>query len=553
VGSLTGTTTGFTSTFRIFNTGSVQVQYVPYTMEEITETDYVSGSCYNSNNDTMLNYIYGNVNGLNFSLASFWENSADTFTGTNLWSNCSDFYSTASTYGIITGSSTTYGPPLNLPTFTPTPTPTITPTPTVTPTPTTTGTPTPTPICFDDVYVTGGVSGSGLPFFIKYNNISNKLIPYGNFRYLDNTPPFPPNQYNGRAIGELSYDGNVNVSLATGGGFGSDYAYGTTETNDVKIQSDGKIICGGSFNRYSGISCNNIVRLTSGFTFDNTFNIGSGFTFGTSTTGCPVNNIEIQSDGKILVGCSFNRYNGVTVNNFVRLNSDGTLDTAFINNIPTGVTYFDSLNDIKIQSDGKILVAGASYVTGSTIPDGFSLTYTAGLVRFNTDGTVDTTFESNMNKGFRGGTSYSDAPKHLEIQSDGKIICTGYFYSFSTGSTVNQQSILRLNSDGTQDTTFDVTWSTSTFFTYAALVKQIPSTGKILVAGDGAGFMNLSNFIRLNSDGSIDNTFTYYLASTTNPPVFGYNLLPDGKIVLAIGTGGIGIARINANGSSDNC
>jgi len=109
VGSLTGTTTGFTSTFRIYNTGSLQVQYVPYTMQEITETEYISGSCSVSSCDTMLNYIYGNVSGLSYSLASFWENASGSFKGTNLWSNCSGFNSTKNTYGIITGSSTTYG------------------------------------------------------------------------------------------------------------------------------------------------------------------------------------------------------------------------------------------------------------------------------------------------------------------------------------------------------------------------------------------------------------------------------------------------------------
>jgi hypothetical protein len=145
VGSLTGTTTGFTSTFRIFNTGSFQVEYVPYTMQEITQSDYVNGSCYNSSCDTMLNYIYNNPNGLNFSLASFWENTAGTYKGTNLWPNCAGFEATRSNYVITTGSSTTYGANTCIPTPTPIPTATITPTPTITSTPTITPTPTVTP------------------------------------------------------------------------------------------------------------------------------------------------------------------------------------------------------------------------------------------------------------------------------------------------------------------------------------------------------------------------------------------------------------------------
>ena len=154
VGSLTGTTTGFTSAFRIFNTGSFQQQYVPYTMQEISETDYVSGSCYDSSCDTMLNYIYNNPNGLNYSLASFWENTAVTYKGTNLWSNCAGFNATNSTYVITTGSSTTYGINTCLATPTPTPTATITPTPTVTSTPTITPTPIP-----ETCFFTGATGG----------------------------------------------------------------------------------------------------------------------------------------------------------------------------------------------------------------------------------------------------------------------------------------------------------------------------------------------------------------------------------------------------------
>lgn len=112
VGSLTGSTTGFTSTFQIFNTGSARTEYVPYTMNEISEYDYISGSCVNSTCDTMLNNIYNNPNGLGLSLVGFWSNSGSTSTGFNVFENCSQFNTTRSTYGIITGSSTTYGPKL---------------------------------------------------------------------------------------------------------------------------------------------------------------------------------------------------------------------------------------------------------------------------------------------------------------------------------------------------------------------------------------------------------------------------------------------------------
>jgi len=163
VGSLTTQTSGFTAAFRIFNVSSFRNEYIPYTMNEITENEYVSGSCYDSTCDTMLNYIYNNPNGLQLSLTGFWEagGTITGSTGVNVWENCSDFYSTAAAYGIVTGSSTTYGTNICLSTPTPTPTasptptptgPTATPTPTPTPggptptpTPTATSTPTPTP------------------------------------------------------------------------------------------------------------------------------------------------------------------------------------------------------------------------------------------------------------------------------------------------------------------------------------------------------------------------------------------------------------------------
>jgi len=114
VGSLTTQTSGFTAAFKIFNTGSFRQEFIPYTMNEITQTDFESGSCYDSSCDTMLNYIYANPNGLQLSLTGFWDagGTITGSTGVNVWDNCSGFNSTKNTYGIITGSSTTYGPKL---------------------------------------------------------------------------------------------------------------------------------------------------------------------------------------------------------------------------------------------------------------------------------------------------------------------------------------------------------------------------------------------------------------------------------------------------------
>jgi hypothetical protein len=106
VGSLTGTTTGFTSSFRYFNivpTGETDyTTYEPYSMYEITEDEYNNGGCIDFVNDPFLySLIYNSpdpTNGPLYALASFWESSG--YTGVNVWESCEDFENTADTYGI---------------------------------------------------------------------------------------------------------------------------------------------------------------------------------------------------------------------------------------------------------------------------------------------------------------------------------------------------------------------------------------------------------------------------------------------------------------------
>ena len=115
----------------------------------------------------------------------------------------------------------------------------------------------------------------------------------------------------------------------------------------IEIQSDTKILVGGSFTLFDGTNINRIARLNFDGTLDNTFTVGSGF-------NASVRTIVIQSDGKILVGGDFTTYNETNINRIARLNSDGTLDDTFT----VGSGFDFSVKTIAIQSDGKILVGG---------------------------------------------------------------------------------------------------------------------------------------------------------------------------------------------------
>jgi uncharacterized delta-60 repeat protein len=486
VGSLTGTTTGFTSTFRIFNTGSFQVQYVPYTMEEITETDYVSNGCFDGCNDsscdTMLDYIYGNVNGLNFSLASFWENSAGTFKGTNLWSNCAGFNATKNTYGITTGSSITYGE---------------------------------TNCCFNT-----GTGFNGYLTDIKINDC--KIYCVGLFSSYNGTSIPVGSGVTGTTanIALINTDGSLDTTFISKG-FSNGNLY------SVEIQSNGKIILGGDFSSYDSINYNSIIRLNSDASIDTSFNVGSGIQ---GAQGI-VYDIEIQSDQKIIISGFFTSYSGVSKNSIVRLNTDGSIDNTF--NIGTGFGFGEVL-DMAIQSDGKIICVG-----GFTSYSGVSKNY---IVRLNTDGSIDNTF--NIGTGFNRA-----APNVVEIQSDGKIVVGGSFWSYNGNASF---AVVRLNSDGTFDNTF-VSPFTSTGDKTEDI--QIQSDGKVLCLGSyvTTGFTGTTIY-RLNINGTFDNTFVAPTGSTGQGSTAEVITLNNNNIYVGstpIISGALG--KLSNNGSLLNC
>ena len=303
--------------------------------------------------------------------------------------------------------------------------------------------------------------------------------------------------------------------------------------NEIGIQSDGKLVIGGNFTTFNGVTVGRIVRLNSDGTLDTTFTTNTGTGFSGS-----VNEIAIQSDGKIIVGGNFTTFNGTTVNYIVRLNSDGTRDTTFTTN--TGTAFDNAPTSIAIQSDGKILIGG-SFTTfnGATVNR---------IVRLNTDGTRDTTFTTNT------GTAFDSFVLSIAVQSDGKIVIGGFFTTFN-GVTVN--SIVRLNSDGTRDTTF--TTNTGTGFNSFVFSVAVQSDGKLIIGGGFSTFngVTVNYIVRLNSDGTRDTTFTTNTGTAFSNSVFSVAVQSDGKIVIGGGFSSFNgatvnhIVRLNSDGTRD--
>ena len=321
----------------------------------------------------------------------------------------------------------------------------------------------------------------------------------------------------------LNTDGSPNNSFNVGSGFNNG-------VSSINFQSNGKILAGGQFTTYQGLTQNRLIRLKSDGTKDTSFDIGTGF-------NQEVTSIAIQSDGKILVGGYFTTFTGTSQNYLIRLNSDGSKDTSF--DIGTGFNSF--VLSITIQSDGKILVGGGFNTYQDSTQN--------RLIRLNTDGTKDTSFD--IGTGFGGGVS------SIEIQSDGKILVGG---GFSTYQDSTQNRLIRLNTDGTKDTSFDIGTGFSGI-TPTVWSLEIQSDGKILVGGAFTSFSGetQNKIIRLNSNGSKDTSFNSSFSVTNSTFVFyDIKIQSNGKILCGGGFTGRGsilnennLVRFNSDGSTD--
>lgn len=312
----------------------------------------------------------------------------------------------------------------------------------------------------------------------------------------------------------LAQDGSLDATFDVG--LGTDANIETTA-----LQPDGKILIGGAFSSYNGVTQNRIARLNSDGSLDNSFNAGG---IGANNS---VNSIIVQPDGKILICGAFEFYNNIPVSKIIRLNSDGSLDSSFTNStISSNYIY-----NMALQSDGKILIA--------TQYDNMF----RRIERLNSNGSLDTTFNlgvgSNLN-------IYS-----IVILPDGKIIIGGDFSSYNSVSTGN---IAKLNSDGTLDTSFN----SGTGFNGYVQKMVVQSDNKILVGGYFSNYngTNVNNFTRINPDGSIDNSFN--TGTGTSNYVLSIAIQSDNKILIGGGFyvyNGMPItqlARINQDGSLDS-
>jgi uncharacterized delta-60 repeat protein len=258
----------------------------------------------------------------------------------------------------------------------------------------------------------------------------------------------------------------------------------------IKRQNDDKYVVGGSFTSYNGTSANKIIRLNPNGSIDSIFSTGTGFDGNVET-------IEIQSDGKIIVGGRFTQYDGSSpfYTRMIRLNSNGSIDTTFLLNLGT-INFLTEkvITSIVVNSSGRIYVSGSFYnVQGNSRRQ---------IVRLLSTGIIDTTF--NPGSGFNGSSQV--LVKTLKLQSDGKILAGG---NFTTYDGVNRRKIVRILTNGSADTTN----FSGTGFPSNEIIEinsiDIQSDGSIVAGGNFTMFNSFpaKNIIRFSSSCVLDTPF----------------------------------------------
>jgi uncharacterized delta-60 repeat protein len=338
--------------------------------------------------------------------------------------------------------------------------------------------------------VSFGINASGVDVAIQPDN---KIVAVGSCQ------PTKSQQ----CVARYNEDGSLDTTFAQQGFLVN---FGIDGGSRVALQSDGKIVVAGSLRVDSAFPIYSIraalARYTADGVLDSSFS-GGNVTFSAGMGLASPDAMVIQPDGKIVVVGESTPWTsgpfGTPMNQgwVARYLPNGTPDTSFGNN---GVMNIDSpdpvapqsgVTSVAVQPDGKLLLGIRRKLSGN------SVLYT--LQRWNVDGSLDPTWgggDGIVDIPTADGFSYSVA--NLQVMPDGRIAGTIY------------RNIVRFNSDGSFDTTFD----NDGIKELGAIAGDpydlaVSASGKITMAGLAPSSMNYWKFAvyKFRSDGSTETGF----------------------------------------------
>ena len=335
------------------------------------------------------------------------------------------------------------------------------------------------------------------------------------------------------ALARYNEDGSLDTSFDGDGKVTTDFGKSSV-AHSMALQADGKIVVAG-YVFGGGQTDFALARYNSDGSLDTSFDGDGKLTTDFGTSFDVSSSLALQADGKIVV---VGYRGGDNQTNFVtfalaRYNDNGVLDTSFgvDGKLTTDIEGY--AQSVALQADGKIIVTGTKN-QGNTV-----------LARYNENGSLDTSFDGDGTVTTVFGTPF-DYAQSVVLQADGKIVVAGQTRNIDGDGNVSNSdfALARYNSDGTLDTSFDGDGTVTTDFGGHdnASSVALQADGKIVVAGNtGRGSNADFSLARYNSDGSLDTSFHLDGKLTTNfgtPSDFsdyaaGVAVQADGKIVVA--------------------
>src|SRR5437588_1256420 len=211
-------------------------------------------------------------------------------------------------------------------------------------------------------------------------------------------------------LARLNTNGSVDLTFDPGNGPNPGNGHGPNDdVNAIVIQPDGAILIGGTFNNYNGFVRGGVARVLGNGALDSTFDSGVG-------TGGNVFALALQHNGQIVLGGRFGQYSGTNRTFIARVFGDGSLDFGF-NPVPN-----DWVQSLAVEPDDRILVGG--------LFTGINGSGRNCIARLNTNGSVDPIFDPGA--GCVGSlTNDATQVRSIALQQFGRVLAGGIFTSYN--------------------------------------------------------------------------------------------------------------------------
>jgi uncharacterized delta-60 repeat protein len=393
-----------------------------------------------------------------------------------------------------------------------------------------------------DLDPTFGVGGVVMTDFNTSTDLANAVALQADGKLVVAGTTYTNNDFSDEdfAIARYNTDGSLDASFGNNGRVTTDFPGLAAVISAVVVQPDGKIVvAGGAYPLFTFAGDFKVARYNPDGSLDTSFGVGGIVTTIFPGDGSFAFALALQPDGKIIAaGTDFFDFNPGDMSDtdfaLARYNPDGSLDPTFGNGGTTTTDFLgheDDVYSVLIQPDGKIVAVGSA-----NSPIDY---YDFAVARYLANGTLDTTFGTGGKTRLDFGNNDLDIANDAALQSDGKIVAAGTtVFDFGVQEPF---ALARFNSNGTVDTSFGngglVLIDFSSFLQSANAVLVQPD-GKIVTVGYPNTELDDSDFLlaRCNADGSLDPSFGVGGKVRTslgdlNSAANGAVLQPDGKIV----------------------